>query len=60
MAGAKWVISVPGGRAILGLHDELQNNIWQKKKTIQEALKETDEKVQQALDEALKHAVLKM
>jgi len=59
MNGAKWVVSAPGGRAIIGLHVEAQNNIWQKKKTIQEQLKETDQKVQQALDDALKSSVIK-
>jgi len=60
MAGARWVVTAPGGLQILGVHDgELPLNIWQKKKTIPEALAEAEAKCQKFLDEAEAKSVVK-
>jgi len=59
MAGANWVVTAPGGGPILQVHIQLAVDIYDGKKTIQEALKEADEKTQQLLDEAEKTSVVK-
>ena len=58
MDGAQWVVSAPGGRAIIRIHINMASAIWRGEQTIQEAVKEGNEKVQQALNEALQNSVV--
>jgi multiple sugar transport system substrate-binding protein len=58
MEVAGFVVGAPGGIGILGLHNQLAQTIYKKEKTIQEALKETDQLVQAVLDETLANSVL--
>ena len=56
MERAQGLVSAPGARAIVGIHERMAHSIWNREKSIQDALKEGDEQVQQALDKALKES----
>ena len=58
MDGAQWVVSAPGGRAIIGIHVRMASSIWNREKTVPEALADGNTQVQQALDEALENSVI--
>ncbi|MCY4436885.1 MAG: extracellular solute-binding protein [Chloroflexi bacterium] len=58
MDGAQWVVSAPGGRRIIGIHVGMANSIWNREKTVPEALADGNAQVQQALDEALENSVV--
>ena len=58
MDGAQWVVSAPGGRAIIGIHVRMASSIWKREKTVPEALADGNTQVQQALDEALENSVV--
>lgn len=58
MDGAQWVVSAPGGRKIIGIHVTMSREIWNREKTVPEAIADGNEKVQQALDEALENSVV--
>ena len=58
MDGAQWVVSAPGGRAIIGIHVRMASSIWKREKTVPEALADGNTQVQQALDEALENSVI--
>ena len=54
MARAQSVVSGPGARAILDIHERMASSIWKREMTIAQGLEDGNARVQQALDAALK------
>ena len=54
MARAQSVVSGPGARTILDIHERMANSIWKRDMTIAQGLEDGNAQVQQALDAALK------
>ncbi|MDE2839921.1 MAG: hypothetical protein OXM03_04765, partial [Chloroflexota bacterium] len=58
MAVAGFVVGAPGGIGLIGIHLNMARSIFQKDKTIQEALEEADQLSQEVLNETLANSVL--
>ena len=56
MERAHGLVSGPGARVIAGIHEKVARSIWNREKTIQEALREGNEQAQQALERALRES----
>ena len=54
MERAQSVVSGPGARAILDIHERMASSIWKRDMTIAQGLEDGNAQVQQALDAALK------
>ena len=54
MARAQSVVSGPGARAILDIHERMASSIWKREMTIAQGLEDGNARVQQELDAALK------
>ena len=55
MERSQSVVSGPGARAILDIHERMAQSIWKRERTIAQALADGNAQVQQALDAALKY-----